>query len=567
MTMTPGVDAPPLLTALALGERFGFDDRHWEVLRRTGTSHLMAISGLHIGLVAAFSFFLLRRIWLRLPGALAHFDLLGASLVSLLCSAAYAAAAGFGVPTQRALIMLIVASFAVLTRRSVSMAVGLSTAALCVLLWDPFAISSPSFWLSFIAVGLLWQLGQGRSAFVERRHRRRDKLRDSVSVQWGICLGLAPIVVLYFGELSVVSPFVNFLMIPVFSLALVPLTLIGVLALFSDSLGPLLIQVPGRLVQLVWSVLETVSSWHWSAIDIPPADSWLLILAVIGVMFALPVHPMPGRFLSGLAVLPLMFGRQGGPETGVAVATVLDVGHGLAVIVETRHHVLLFDAGPRYRSGFDSGEQIVLPALTALGRSELDTIIISHADTDHSGGAAAVTAAFPSAQIFAGPDVGMSGASACRRGDEWRWDEVHFQFLHPPVEFFPLGNDSSCVLKVATRAGSLLIPGDVEVEGERALVSRSTDLRSTVVILPHHGSATSSSPAFVDAVDASHAVASAAFANQWGFPRPEIQARWRAAGAELVTTGERGAITITLGNSRDVDLTSHRERRRRYWQR
>ena len=534
VTTTPGADAPFLLTALALGERFGFDDRHWEVLRRTGTSHLMAISGLHIGLVAAFFFVCVRRIWLHLPGAIAHYDLQGALLVSLISAAFYAAAAGFAVPTQRALIMLAVASLAILMRRSVSMTVGLSTAALGVFLWDPFTISGPSFWLSFIAVGLLWQLGQGRPASTETPRRMSDGLRDSVRIQWGICLGLAPVVVLYFGELSVVSPLVNFVAIPVFSLVLVPLTLLGVLALYSDLVGPLLVQIPGLLVQWVWSLLETISGWQWSAIVLPPTNIWLLVLAIIGVLFGLPIHPLPGRFLSALAIVPLLFGRNDAPDVGVAVATVLDVGHGLAVIVETGHYVLLFDAGPRYRSGFDSGREIILPALQALGRDKLDAIVISHADTDHSGGAAAVIEAFPRAQVFAGPDVELPQASVCRTGQAWERDGVEFEFLHPPVSFASLGNDSSCVLKVATREGSLLISGDIEADGERTIGSRARRIcKSSIVIVPHHGSATSSSQAFVDAVKPRYAVVSAAFDESVGISAAGNSARAGAtSGAE-----------------------------------
>jgi len=557
---TPGTDAPVLLTALALGERFGFEERHWEGLRRTGTSHLMAISGLHIGLVAALSFFLVRRIWIRLPGVLAHYDLPSAALVSFACAALYAAAAGFAIPTQRALLMLSVAYLAVLTRRFVSMTAGLSTALLFVLFWDPLMIISPSFWLSFVAVGLLWQLGQSRTGFAQN-----SKFRKSARIQWGICLGLTPVVVLFFGEISLVAPVVNFVAIPIFTLVLVPLTLLATLTLSVDFLGPYLMYGAGLLAQSVWWALEFIASWSWSAIALPQADRWQFVLAVIGVIFALPIHPLPCRYLSAFAILPLLVVQTDGPKPGVAVATVLDVGHGLAVIVETRNHVLLYDAGPRYRSGFDSGSEIVLPALRANGRTRLDTIVISHADTDHSGGAAAVIDSFPRAQLIVGPDVTLLHASACQGGQSWVWDGVEFSFLHPPARYTSLGNDSSCVLKVTTRAGALVITGDIESRGERALLSQVPRLRADVVIVPHHGSATSSTPALVDAMNAQYAVVSTGYTNQWGFPRPEVRARWEASGAKVVTTGASGAITIALGSSGEPRLTFRRDRRRRYW--
>jgi len=561
----PGADASVFLTALALGERFGFDERHWEGLRRTGTSHLVAISGLHIGLVAVLSFFVLRRIWLRLPGILAHYDLQGAALVSFACAGFYAAAAGFAVPTQRALLMLSVAYLAILTRRFVSMTAGLSAAFLFVLLWDPLSIISPSFWLSFIAVGLLWQLGQSQTISVLNSHPAWAEFRESIRVQWGICLGLTPLVVLFFGEVSLVSPLVNFVAIPIFSLVLVPLTLLATLTLSVEFLGPYLMYGAGVFAQSVWWALDSIAGWGWSAMILPQADRWQFVLAVIGVIFALPVHPLPGRYLSGFAILPLLVVQTDGPESGVAVATVLDVGHGLAVIVETHKHVLLYDAGPRYRSGFDSGRDIVLPALRAKGRTRLDTIVISHADNDHSGGAAAVIESFPRARLIAGPDVELTHASTCRGGQGWVWDGVEFSFLHPPAGYTPLGNDSSCVLKVATRSGALIITGDIESRGERTLLSQISELQAEVVVVPHHGSATSSTMALVDAINARYAIVSAAYANQWGFPRPEVRARWEASGAEILTTGASGAITIALGLSAGPQLTSRRERRRRYW--
>ena len=218
--------------------------------------------------------------------------------------------------------------------------------------------------------------------------------------------------------------------------------------------------------------------------------------------------------------------RTDGPDPGVAVTTVLDVGHGLAVVVETNRHVLLYDTGPRYRSGFDSGREIVLPALRAMGRNRLDTIVVSHADTDHSGGAAAVIDSYPRALLV---------------------------------------NDSSCVLKVRTDAGTLIITGDIESFGERALLSGVPDLQTDVVIVLHHGSATSSTPALVNSMNARYAVVSAAYSNQWDFPRPEVRARWEASGAEMVTTGDSGAITVVLGAAADPRLTARRDKRRRYW--
>jgi competence protein ComEC len=250
------------------------------------------------------------------------------------------------------------------------------------------------------------------------------------------------------------------------------------------------------------------------------------------------------------------------PLHGTVRAVVLDVGHGLAVLVETRTHRLLFDAGPTARSGFDSGEEIVLPALAARGRRGLDTLVVSHADNDHAGGAAAVVAAFPSVDVLKGPDVVRLEGRTCTQGHGWEWDGVRFGIVHPREGFAARGNDSSCVLKVEAGTSALLVTGDIEQRAENALLGN--ELSADVVVVPHHGSATSSSPPFVEAVGARLAIVSAGYANRWGFPRPEVRERWERSGAALVVTGDAGAVSVELG-PRGVAIAAEREARHRYW--
>jgi competence protein ComEC len=232
------------------------------------------------------------------------------------------------------------------------------------------------------------------------------------------------------------------------------------------------------------------------------------------------------------------------------------------VLVETAQHRLLFDAGPTSRSGFDTGAEVVVPALAATGRRDLDLIIVSHADNDHAGGAAAVAAAYPGSAIAKGPDVAALPGRVCTRGETWEWDGVQFALLHPHADFAARGNDSSCVLKVTAGAAALLVAGDVEQRGERALLEQP--LAASVIVVPHHGSATSSSAPFVAAVDAEHAIVSAGFANRWGFPKPEVRARWEGSGAAVVVTGDAGAVTIALEPS-GATVSAERDRRHRYW--
>jgi competence protein ComEC len=233
------------------------------------------------------------------------------------------------------------------------------------------------------------------------------------------------------------------------------------------------------------------------------------------------------------------------------------------VIVETRHHRLLYDAGPRFPSGYDTGREIVVPALSLDARAGLDRLVVSHADADHAGGAAAVLAAFPEADVLHGPDVTSLPGRPCRRGQRWRWDGVEFTMLHPPPGFPDLGNDSSCVLKIATAGGSVLLAGDVEARAE-ALLAEREDIAADVVAVPHHGSSTSSTPSFVARTEARVALVSSAYASRWRFPRPAVVARWRTAGAELWVTGAAGALKVTL-HDEEIEVSGERARRRRYW--
>jgi competence protein ComEC len=282
------------------------------------------------------------------------------------------------------------------------------------------------------------------------------------------------------------------------------------------------------------------------------------------VAFAAFGQALPGRRLAWLAVVPMFVPAVAAPREGDVHAMVLDVGQGLAVLVETRSHRLLFDAGPAFRSGFDSGADIVLPALAANGRRGLDALIVSHADNDHAGGATAIVAAFPAAVVLHGPDVVRLPGDTCERGQRWRWDGVEFRMLHPAAGFAARGNESSCVLKVTASGGSLLITGDVERRGEAAVLDAEPG-ETDVVVVPHHGSATSSSAALVAALRARYAVVSAGFANRWGFPKAEVTARWRRGGAAVRVTADAGAVSIDM--TRDgVTIGAERDVRHRYWQ-
>jgi len=562
-------DAAALVTALALGERFRFTEQHWADFRRTGTSHLVAVSGMHVALLGLVVFALLRSVWLRLPAPLASYDLEVAAGASVLATFYYAALTGFAVPAQRSLVMIAVALAALVARRAVSPVQLLAATLLAVLVFDPFAPLAASFWLSFVAVAVLLALAAPRPLMSGARGliaRGCDGALAFVRLQWWIGLALVPMTVAYFGEVSVVGPLVNLVAIPLFNLVLVPLTVLATIALSFDALAPHvapLVAAVGYLASITVKCLHAVATLPGAAhaVSLPPLPA--LAVAACGVALAVSGGALPGRRLAWLALLPLFVPALRLPEVGTTRAVVLDVGHGLAVLVETRHHRLLFDAGPLSRSGFDAGAEVVVPALRSAGRRGLERLVVSHADSDHAGGATAVIAAFPGVDVRKGPDAAAVPGRVCERGHEWEWDGVRFAILHPGADFAARGNDSSCVLSVTAGAATLLVTGDVERLGERALLTQP--IGADVVIVPHHGSATSSSPAFVAAVGASHAIVSAGFANRWGFPRPEVRQRWEQSGAVVVVTGDAGAVSVELGPER-ATVSTERDGRHRYWQ-
>jgi competence protein ComEC len=364
--------------------------------------------------------------------------------------------------------------------------------------------------------------------------------------------------------MSVVSPFVNLIAIPYFSFVLVPATLVALAAAALVLPGAeWLASLAAWLASLAWAGIHAAGALPWAALTLPRPPELVATLALVGVVAGLPAHPLPGRLLAWCALLPVIVPATHRPAPGAAYVVVLDVGHGLAVIVETAGKRLLYDAGPRFPSGFDTGAEVALPAL-AQRPGGLDLLIVSHADNDHSGGARAVLDAYPDADVLAGPDVTDLPARTCETDMRWRWDGVDFEVLHPDASFLPLGNESSCVLKITASGGSLLVLGDVERRGERAIAGDSR-ISADVVVVAHHGSATSSTPVLVEAADARLALVSAGYRNQWNFPRPEVVQRWEAAGARLLSTAEAGALHVSLGED-GLEVWGERERRRRYWQ-
>lgn len=555
-----------IISALSIGDRSAISVDHWDLLRDSATNHLMAISGLHIGLIATLAFFIMRRLWcvssylvLRCPAQLA------AAVAAIIAALMYAALAGFSIPTQRALIMVVVVMSAVLSRKQVAPSRVLAIAALLVVLWDPLSVLSAGFWLSFLAVAVIL-LGManrvGRNGFWWRWGR----------VQFLIAVGLIPPLVFFFQQLSLVGPLANLVAVPWVAMLVVPTTLLGVcLLLIYPPLGAWVLQLCDLLLSMLFSVLLSLTEWQGEVWLQHQPPLWSLVPAVLGVIWLLLPRGFPSRWLGLVLLLPLFLVKEPTPEWGSAHFTLLDVGQGLAAVIQTQNHTLLYDTGPSFGGKFNSGDAVVVPYLQQLGIQQLDSLILSHGDRDHIGGMQAVLQQLDVQQLLAGqPQRGAVQAGRCLAGQQWQWDGVQFRFLYPfeqSQQGYSRGNDDSCVLQVKAADKTVLMTGDIEKYAEQQLVHRYADqLQAEVLVAPHHGSRTSSTQAFVQAVNAQYVLFPVGHLNRYGFPKPEVVARYKKQGAELLNVSAMGAITFILDDREFLPAPQrYRQQAKRYW--
>ena len=532
------------LKALAVDDRSALTRAQWEVMRRTGTAHLLAISGLQITLAAGWSFALCRAL-LGLVWAWRqdYLVLRAAWLASALAACAYTLVAGAGVPSVRAAVMVCFAALAALRGRRALSWDTLLASLVALVAWDPLCLLGSGLWLSFSAVAVLVALAAHREHFSALRLAWRTHLI--------ITLALAPLTALLFGEVSWCAPFANLIAVPWSNILVVPLVLLGMVC---AAWAPMLASVLWDCAARLWAPLEQLLTWMAQAPPLPVHHEIGLagtVLCSAGlVLLALP-RAMRGRVLGALLLTVVLLPRERALVSGEFRITQLDVGQGLAVLVRTREHALLYDSGPAWWDGGDAGERVVVPALRALGVRHLDELVISHADLDHAGGAASIIARVPVARVLTGePLASLRGMTTtpCRAPLRWRSDGVDFEVLHPRQgEQHAPRNDSSCVLAVRGAYGTLLLSGDIEIKSEQALLRRDhAALAAEVLSVPHHGSTSSSSPAFVRAVRPRIALVAAGRHNRYQLPKREVVARYRALGAEVANSGELGAVTVNV---------------------
>ena len=561
--------AAGVLAALVVGDQGAIDRDDWALFRDTGVAHLMAISGLHVTMFAWLAAAVVGRLWRGSPRAMLALPApVAARWGGLALAAAYALLAGWGVPAQRTLCMLAVVAVVQQAGLRWPGPFVLLTAAVAVALMDPWALLQPGFWLSFGAVGLLMLGGSEQPAQGNRWQRLRHTLLAGLRTQAVATVGLAPLTLLFFQQVSVVGFVANLVAIPVVTLLITPLALLG-------ALWAPLWSAAAVVLQALMAVLQPLGGLPVWQVAVAP--TWAALAGLLGG--ALLVLPLPWRvrWLGFPLLLPLLAPVPERPAPGRFDLLAADVGQGTAVLLRTQTHLLVYDTGPRWSPESDAGDRILGPLLRARGETRLDALVLSHRDTDHTGGAVSLLR-WPVGQVWSSLEPGhplLAELAAhhipqgpCRAGEQWVWDGVRFRWLHPQQPD-PLvkPNTQSCVLQVEDAAGRrVLLTGDLEAAQEAALAIADTSgsLRADVMMVPHHGSRTSSTAVFLDRVAPRIAFVQAGYRSRFGHPAPDVLARYAERDITVVRSDTCGAWAWSSGDGAGAG-TCTRQARRRYW--
>ncbi len=556
-------DAPyaGVIAALVVGDQRSILHDQWRAFTRTGVNHLLSISGLHVTMIAALAGWLVASVWRRLPRRAERLPARQAGLVAAVLAAfGYALLAGFQVPAQRTLFMLIVLALALWGRREPRPFGALIVALFVVLLMDPWAVLSAGFWLSFGAIAAILWVSFGRVALPA-------KLRGWVTVQGAVTLALAPVLFLLFHQVSLISPLANAVAIPLVSWLITPLALLGVLV-------PPLWHVAAWLMEWLGMGLAWASHLPLAVATLPAPAGWVTVLALIGTVWMLLPRGFPLRVLGLMLWLPLLFPLRDAIAPDHFRAEVIDVGQGTAVLVRTANHALLYDTGASFADS-DSGERIIVPFLRASGVGELTGLIVTHDDNDHSGGMRSVLRDIPTGWLLHGMPAssplleGLPFARRCVRGQRWSWDGVQFEMLNPRFSAYAetrrRDNDYSCVLRISSGRHSLLLTADGERRTELELIESGQLAPVSVLLAGHHGSLTSSIPEFVAATRPEFVVFTQGYRNRYGHPHPQVVARFRDIEARQLRSDSGGLIRLDFGEA-GVEASQYRPTHRRYWQ-
>lgn len=568
-----------VLIALVLGDQRAIAESDWSLFNRTGISHLVSISGLHITMIAGLAALGVGAAWRRSRRLLARASAQAAAAVAAVAAAlAYCLLAGWGVPAQRTFFMLSTVAVALVARRGLGPATTLAAAAAVVCALDPWAVIAPGFWLSFGAVAAIFLVMHGRAALrVEQGWGTRSV--EAARMQLAVTLALVPLTIVLFRQVSVVSPLANAVAIPVVSLAVTPLALIGAaVVLLPEPLASFAVPsfaLAHWLFDMLAAALRALVALPWASVPIAAPPTWALLLAVGGVSWLLAPPGWPLRWVGAIWLLPLFAWPAPRPGEGELWVTALDVGQGMAVLVETRDAVLLYDTGPRYTTAADAGERVILPYLRWRGIGRLDALVVSHLDSDHSGGAPSILRALPVARVLTSIDpahptlAGSTRIERCEAGQRIALGTLDVRVLHPlAADYARAGvttNALSCVVTVGTGDARVLLTGDIPTREEAQLVARADALAAPLTSAPHHGSRHSSSAAFVQAARPRWAIVQAGYRNRFGHPDAGVVERYRQAGAQIARTDHAGAIQWRWRRDGTIEVEAWRRQHARYW--
>jgi len=565
-----------VVAALAVGDQQAIARADWQVFRRTGVAHLMSISGLHITLFAVLAVPLVGRLWRCSARACLWYPAQQAALLGgVLLAGSYALFSGWGLPAQRTVCMLAAVALLRCTGLRWPWPALWSLALATVVVFDPWALWQAGFWLSFVAVGVLLasdeaqqqQAGQAppRPLWQRLWHPLARLWRE----QWRISLALAPLGLLLFGQLSPSGLLANLLAIPWVTFVVTPLALAG-------AIWPPLWSAAALALAPLMAVLYAVNEWSWAVFYPPQAPLWVALAAVLGALALVSPLPWAWRGWGAIVLLPALYWSPAAVPEGEFTLLAADIGQGNAVLLQTARHTLLYDSGPGYSAESNAGERVLVPLLQALG-VRLDALWLSHRDNDHTGGALALRSAHPQAEIWGSDSVIADAALAalgpvrrCQAGQRWDWDGVRFQVLNPPAlaiqpaQALRRANENSCVLLVRSASGrAALLGGDITAAQERALVRAGALVPLDWLLVPHHGSRTSSSRALLQATTPRWAVVQAGYRNRYGHPAPDVLHRYAAFGSSVVQQAHCGAAHWS--SQRPQHIVCERLRQRRYW--
>jgi competence protein ComEC len=548
-----------MIKALTIGDGNSLSPHQWEVFRKTGTTHLMVISGSHIGMIAGLMYLLILRLWAT-TGILAISPQKIAALSALAIAIFYAGLTGFSVPAQRSALMIAIAMFAIVLQRNTHPYHVLAVALFAVLLVDPLVTLSAGFWLSFIAVALIIYVLSGRLATT-------GFLKGSLTVNWVTSVGLAPILLFFFQQVSLISPIANLIVVPIISLIVVPLALLATLImLFLPPVAEQLFIIVDFVLRGLWWILVQLAELPLSTLAHAQPSWWALVFAVPGLLLLFAPKGLPARSLGLVMLFPMIFTEINKIPAGTFKLTLLDVGQGLSTVVQTASHNLIFDTGAKFSGTSDAGQSVIVPFLRHEGINKIDTLIVSHGDNDHIGGVDSLAGAIPRERLLTSVPQRLQqyAPMKCKAGQSWTWDNVQFSILSPPLNPFLSDNDNSCVLHIHSGHGTAVLTGDIEETAEAWLIDSYGDkLKSDVLIAPHHGSKTSSTSAFLRTVNPAVILIPAGYRNQFGHPHQEVLQRYQKLNINWYNNSDNGAIQASFNEH--LNIVSWRMAEGRYW--